>query len=221
MKKSFLAGILAVVLVAVLTAGCATNPTTTSPTATPTPSTATTAAVPQNVSQLLADATQQQNFTVVTPFTVQPSTPSGTAVYNGTVSDSNGTYVVSVKACDNAQVAQTQFTTLTDAFVSQGFPTVQQNATMWIGFNATTGRGAAVQHGSSPLMPYYCMVITGGGNGYLQSMWMTMWDHLNEYHANTYGMGPHMGAGINANLRSTMQQEMEERMGSRFAGGRM
>jgi hypothetical protein len=217
MKKSFLAGTLAVVmLAAVLAAGCTTNPTTTSPTPTPSPTATTTTAIPQNVSQLLADAVQQQNFTVVTPFSPQPSTPTGIAVWNGTVSDSNGTYVVSVRACDNSQLGQTQFATLRDVFMSQGYATVQQNATMWVGFNADTGRGAAVQHGISSLMPYYCMVITGGGTGYQQSMWMNMWDHMNEYHANGYGMGPYMGQGINTNLRSTMQQEMEEHMGDGF-----
>ncbi len=42
---------------------------------------------------------------------------------------------------------------------------------------------------------------------------MNMWGHMNEYHANGYGMGPYMGQGINTNLRSTMQQEMEEQKG--------
>jgi hypothetical protein len=134
---------------------------------------------------------QQQNFTVVTPFSLQPSTPTGIAVYNGTVSDSNGTYLVSVEACNNAQVAQTQFIALRGMFANQGYTQVQFNDTMWVGFNANTGRGAAVQYGTSALMPYYCMVVTGGGTGYLQSMWMSMWNHMNG--ANGYGMGPYMG----------------------------
>jgi hypothetical protein len=218
MKKSFLAGALALVmLAAVIAAGCA-SPTTSSPTPTPSPSVTTTAIAALNVSQFLAATMQQQNFSVKTPFSAQPSTPSGIAVYNGTVSDSNGAYLVSVRACDNAQVAQSQFTSLRDTFIRQGYATVQENATMWIGFNANTGRGAAVQHGISTLMPYYCMAITGGRTGYLQSMWTNMWNHMTQYHTNPYGygMGPYMGQGMTTAMRSHMQDEMEEHMGGGF-----
>jgi subtilisin family serine protease len=206
MKKTSLAGILAMSMLAViLAAGC------TSPTPSPSPSTT----AQQTVSQFLGATMQQQGFTVVTPFAPQPSTPAGIAVYNGSVSDSNGTYLVSVRACDNAQTGQTQFTSLRDMYMSQGYTTVQQNATMWVGFNANTGTGAAVQHGISPLMPYYCMAITGGGSGYEQGMWMHMWEHMNEYHSNPYGygMGPYMGYGMMDDTRSHMQEDMEEHMG--------
>jgi len=209
MKKTSLAGTLAMlILAAVLAAGC------TSLTPSPSP----TATAQQNVSQFLTATMQQQNFTVVTPFSAQPNTPTGVAVYNGTASDSNGTYLVSVRACNNAQITQTQFTSLRAMFMNQGYATVQENATMWIGFNANTGMGAAVQHGTSPLMPYYCMVITGGRAGYQQGMWMNMWEHMNEYHSNPYGygMGPYMGYGMMADMRSHMQSEMEEHMGSSF-----
>jgi hypothetical protein len=206
MKKSLLAGALTVfVLSTVLAAGC------TSPTPSPSPTTT----AQQNVSQFLTAAMQQQNFTVVTPFSAQPNTPTGSAVYNGTARDSNGTYLVSVRACDNAQIAQTQFTSLRAMFLSQGYTTVQENATMWVGFNANTGMGAAVQHGISPLMPYYCMAITGGRTGYQQSMWMNMWEHMNEYHSNPYGygMGPYMGYGMMSEMRTHMQSEMQQHMG--------
>ncbi|MGZ4925774.1 MAG: hypothetical protein ACXV4B_04905 [Halobacteriota archaeon] len=217
MKKSFLAGALAVVmLAAVLTAGCTTNPTTTSPTATPT-----TAGAAQSVSQYLATTMQQLNFTVATPFSLQPSVQAGIAAYNGTVSDNNGTYAVSVQACNNMSTAQAHFDSMRNMFTEQGYTTVQQNATMWSGFNASAQRGAAVEYGTSTLMPYYCMVITGGSVGqalYQQTMWQNMWDDMHRLSGNGYGMGPYMGYGMNANARSQMQQEMQEHMGSGFGG---
>ncbi|MGZ8884811.1 MAG: hypothetical protein ACXW0U_07875, partial [Halobacteriota archaeon] len=146
MKKPFLAGALAVVmLAAVLAAGC-TSPTTSSPTPTPSASTTTTttsAAANQTVIQYLATTMQQLNFTVATPFSLQPSPQAGIAVYNGTVSDKNGTYAVSVQACNNASTAQAHFNSLRTMFMGQGYATVQQNATAWSGFNANTQRGAS------------------------------------------------------------------------------
>jgi hypothetical protein len=226
MKKSFLAGTLTVVmLAAVLAAGC-TSSSTSSPTPTPSASTATTttAGAVQNVSQYLATMMQQLNFTVATPFSLQPSPQAGIAVYNGTVRDSNGTYVVSVQACDNASTAQARFDSLRNMFVGQGYTTVQQNVTAWSGFNANTQKGAAVEHGSSPLMPYYCMVITGGAAGqapYQQNMWQHMWDEMHEHMGDGGGMGPYMGQGITSDTRSHMQEEMEEHMGSGFGSGMM
>jgi len=217
MKKSFLAGSLAVVmLAAVLAAGC-TSPTTSSPTPTPSTSTATSAAADQAIAQYLATTMQQLNFTVVMPFSLQPSPQAGIAVYNGTVSDSNGTYAVSVQACNNASTAQAHFDSLRNMFMGQGYTAMQQNATAWSGFNASARRGAAVEHGSSPLMPYYCMVITGGAVGqapFQQTMWQHMWDDMHGYSGNGYGMGPYMGYGMNASTRSQMQQEMQEQMGA-------
>jgi hypothetical protein len=219
MKKSFLAGTLAVVmLVAILAAGC-TSPTTSSPTPTPSTTTATTTttAAPQNVSQYLATTMQQRNFTVVTPFSLQASPQAGIAVYNGTVSDNNGTYAVSVQASNNTQTTQAQFLSLRTMFMGQGYAAVQQNATAWSGFNANAQRGAAVEYGSSPLMPYYVMVITGGAIGqapFQQTMWQHMWDEMHEHMGNSGGMGPDMGQGMNANTRSQMQQEMQEHMGA-------
>jgi hypothetical protein len=130
MKKESLAGALALVmLAAVLAAGC-TTPTTSSPTPAPSISTTTSAAQDQAIIQYLATTMQQLNFTVTTPFSLQPSPQVGFAVYNGTVSDNNGTYAVSVQACNNASTAQARFDSMRTMFMRQGCTTVQQNATM-------------------------------------------------------------------------------------------
>jgi hypothetical protein len=219
MKKESLAGALAMVMFAtVLAAGC-TTPTTSSPTPTPSVNTTTSAAQNQAIIQYLATTMQQLNFTVATPFSLQPSPQAGIAAYNGTVSDSNGTYAVSVQACNNASTAQAHFDSMRNMFMGQGYATVQQNATMWSGFNASARRGAAVEYGNSTLMPYYCLVITGGAVGqapYQQNMWQNMWDDMHRLSGNGYGMGPYMGYGLNANTRTDMQQEMQEHMGRSF-----
>jgi hypothetical protein len=215
MKKSILAGTLAVeMLAAVLVAGCM-FPMTSSPTSTPSS---------QNVSQYLTTMMQERNFTMMTPFSFQPSPQTGTAVYNGTASDSNGTYTVSLQAWNNAQTAQAQFTSLRDTFMGQGYATVQQNATMWLSFNASAGKGAAVEYGTSPLMPNYVMVITSGASGqapFQQLMWQHMWDVMHTPGNDGSGMGPDMGQGMNATMRAGMQQEMQEHMGSDFGSGMM
>ena len=169
MKRLFLIGtLILVMLLAVLTAGCV-FPMTSSPTNTPSS---------QDVSQYLTGMMQERNFTMMTPFAVQPSAQVGGAVYNGTASDSNGTYAISVQAWNNAQAVQARFTSLRDMLMGQGYATVQQNATMWSGFNASAHTGAAVEYGTSPLMPYYVMFITGGAIGqtpFQQTMWQHMW----------------------------------------------
>jgi len=212
MKKSFLAGTLAVVmLAAVLAAGC-TFPTTSSPTSTPSS---------QNVSQYLTTMMQERNFTMMTPFSFQPRPQTGMAVYNGTASDNNGTYTVSVQAWNNTQTAQAQFGALKTMFLGQGYATVQQNATMWSGFNANTRTGAAVEYGTSPLMPYYVMVINGGAveqTPFQNTMWQHMWDVMHTPGNDGSGMGPYIGQGMNATMRAGMQQEMQEHMGSGFGG---
>ena len=127
------------------------------------------------------------------------------AVYNGTVGDNNGTYAVSVRAYNNTQTAQAQFLSLRTMFMGQGYAAVQQNATAWSGFNATARRGAAVEYGSSPLMPYYGMVLTGGAVGqapFQQAMWQHMWDDMHERLGNGGGTGPYTGYGMNAHTRS-------------------
>ncbi len=228
MKKSLLAGTLVLVtLAAVFVAGCTTNPTTTSPTATPsaasTTTTATSTATVQNVSQYLALMMQQRNFAVVRPFALQPLTQAGVAIYNGTVSDQNGTYAVSVWSFNTSTGAQAQFLSLRNMYMGRGFAVVQQNATMWSGFNASVRQGAAVEYGTSPLIPYYLMVITGGASGqapFQQAMWQHMWDVMNTYGGPGVGIGPYMGQGINTTVRAQMQQEMQEHMGSGF-GPRM
>jgi len=176
MKKTILAGTLAMVmLLTVLAAGC-TSPTTTSPT----PSAAsTTGTTTQNASQYLTQMMQQRNFTVMQPFAPQPNTQAGVAVYNGTVSDQNGTYSVSVLAANSSQLAQQQFTMYRAMYMGQGYSQMQANATVWSGFNASAQQGANVEYGTSPLIPSYVMVITGGSTGqrtYQQSMWQHMLD---------------------------------------------
>ena len=57
---------------------------------------------------------------MVAPFSLQASFQAGIAVYNGTVSDSNGTYAVSVQACNNASTAQAHFDSLRTRFMGQG-----------------------------------------------------------------------------------------------------
>ena len=211
MKKSFLAGTLSVViLAAVLAAGC-TFPTTSSPTSTPSS---------QNVSQYLTTMMQERNFTMMTPFSFQPSPQTGMAVYNGTASDNNGTYAVSVQAWNNAQTAQAQFAALKTMFMGQGYAVVQENATAWLGFNANARTGAAIEYGTSPLVPYYTMVIAGSAVGqtpFQQAMWQHMWDVVHSQNGNGGGMGVYMGVGMNATMRNAMQQEMQEHMGSGFS----
>ncbi|MGZ4923146.1 MAG: hypothetical protein ACXV5H_04145 [Halobacteriota archaeon] len=216
MKKLVLAGTLMVVmLAAVLAAGCM-IPMTSSPT--PTPSTGT-AAASQNVSQYLTNMMQQRNFTMMTPFSVQSSPQAGVVVYNGTASDQNGTYAVSVQAWNTSQAAQAQFATMRTTFMQQGYAPVQETSTMWSGFNASTGKGAAVEYGYSSLMPNYVMVITGGAIGqgtFQQPMWLHALSVMHTPAANG-GMGPYMGQGMDATTRDAMRQQMQEHMGSSFS----
>jgi hypothetical protein len=167
---------------------------------------------------------QERNFTMITPFSFQPSPQTGTAVYNGTASDNNGTYAVSVQAWNNAQTARAQFAALKTMFTGQGYAAVQENATAWLGFSASARTGAAIEYGTSPLMPNYTMVITGsavGQTSFQQTMWQHMWDFVHSQNDNGGGMGQYMGVGMNASMRNAMQQEMQEHMGSGFSPGMM
>jgi len=99
----------------------------TAPSPTPTPSASTSAAVTttaaaQNVSQYLTAMMQQRNFSTVTPFLLQPSPQSGVAAYNGTVSDANGTYAVSVWAFRSPQSARVQYLSMRIVYMGQGTP---------------------------------------------------------------------------------------------------
>lgn len=224
MKKSFLAGTIAVVMfAAVLVAGC-TSPTAPSPTPAPSASTSaavTTTTAAQNVSQYLTTMMQQRNFTVVTPFSLQSSPQSGVAVYNATVSDSNGTYAVSVWALRSPQSAQAQFLSIRNMYKGRGYAAAYQNAMAWSGFNARARAGAAVEYGTSPLISSYMMVTTGGAVGqasFRQAVWQHLWDEMHEHMGYGGGMGRFMGQGINANMRTRMPQEMEEHMGGNFGG---
>jgi hypothetical protein len=214
MKKSLLVGLLTVfVLSGVLAAGC------TSPIASPTPTSST-----QSVSQYLTTVMQERNFTMMTPFAFQPNARGGNAMYNGTASDANGTYLVSVQAWNSTQAAQGRFISMRDMYISQGYATMQQNATMWSGFNASARMGAAVEYGTSPLMPYYVMVITGGAAGqapFQQTMWQHMLDVAHTPNDDGSGMGQHMGLGMSTSMGSAMLQEMREHMGGNFSTGMM
>ncbi len=215
MNKLLLAAMLAVVMLTpVFATGCV------SPMMTPTPTPGTgTAAASQNVSQYLTNVMRERNFTMMAPFALQSSTQPGVAVYNATVRDQNGTYVVSVQAWNSTQGAQSQFLSMRTTFMGQGYAPVQQNATMWSGFNTSTRNGAAVEYGTSPLMPSYMMVITGGATGqgsFQQSMWQHMWDVVHVPNSDGSGMGFHMGQGMGATTRAGMQQQMQEHMGSGF-----
>jgi len=215
MKRLFLIGTLVLVILPVILAAGCTFPTTSSPTSTPSS---------QNVSQYLTTMMQERNFTMMTPFSFQPSPQTGMAVYNGTASDNNGTYAVSVQAWNNAQTAQAQFVALKTMFMGQGYAVVQENATAWLGFNANARTGAAIEYGTSPLVPYYTMVITGSAVGqtpFQQAMWQHMWDVVHSQNGNGGGMGVYMGVGMNATMRNAMQQEMQEHMGVGFGSGMM
>ena len=211
MKRLFLIGTLVLVILPVILAAGCTFPTTSSPTSTPSS---------QNVSQYLTTMMQERNFTMMTPFSFQPSPQTGMAVYNGTASDNNGTYAVSVQALNNAQTAQAQFAALKTMFMGQGYAVVQENATAWLGFNANARTGAAIEYGTSPLVPYYTMVITVSAVGqtpFQQAMWQHMWDVVHSQNGNGGGMGVYMGVGMNATMRNAMQQEMQEHVGSGFS----
>ncbi len=94
---------------------------------------------------------------------------------------------------------------------------------MWSGFNANTGKGAAVEYGVSPLMPNYMMSIIGNSTRqgtFLQSMWLHAWEVMHTPGAYG-GMGPYMGLGMDATTRANMQQQMQEHMGSGFGRGMM
>lgn len=218
MKKWFLAGTLAILIVAaVLTAGCTTS---TSPSPSPGTQTTTTAAA-ANVSQYLATTMQHRNFTVARTFSPLVNS-QGIALYNGTVTDRNGTYNVSVEMMNTTQDAQTRYQALVNGYMGGGYVTLKQNGSTWQGFNATSSVGAGVEYGSSPLIPNYVMVITGAAVGpqapFQQSMWSHMWDVMHE-HTSDGNMGPGMGQDLSADMLSQMQSEMREHMNSVMMGG--
>src|SRR5664280_2713759 len=117
MKRLFLIGTLSVVILPVILAAGCPLPTTSSPTSPPSS---------QSVRQYLTTMMPERNFTMMTPFSFQPSPQTGMAIYNGTVSDNNGTYTVSVQAWNNTQTALAQFGALKTMFLGQGYAVVQQ-----------------------------------------------------------------------------------------------
>ncbi len=213
-----------VMLTTVLAAGC-TSPLTSSPTPTPSEQTGSatatgtptvtvspTAAGQQTVTQYLTAIVQQQNFVVVTPFVQQQSVQPGVAIYNCTVKDQNGTYIVSVQACNDLQTAQAQFLAQQTLFINQGYVQVQQTATTWYAFNSQTQQGCEIEYGTSPLIPYYCMVTTGGSNGqttFQPVMFQHVVIQLHEKVSNGDGFGQNLGQGADSDTRAKIQQQVK------------
>jgi hypothetical protein len=223
MKKLFLPGAVALLMVvAVLTAGCATT-TTPSPTptqGTQTNATSTNATAATNVSQYLTNTMQDRNFTIVTPFSPQANPQNGFVRYSGVVSDRNGTYDVTYYALNTSQDAQARYHGFVNRYMAHGYAMMQQNSTTWSGFNSASSMGVGVEYGTSPLMPYYVMVMrshsTVPQTPVQQSMWSHMWGEMREH------MGPNLGQNLAPDKRQHMQEEMYEYMseGMPMMGGR-
>ncbi|MGB8310937.1 MAG: hypothetical protein WCE81_03615 [Halobacteriota archaeon] len=210
MKKLFLAGAVALLMVAaVLTAGCAT---TTTPSPTPTHGTQTTAISTNattgvtNVSQYLTTTMQDRNFTIVTSFSPQPNPRNGFVRYSGVVSDRNGTYNVTYYAFNTPQAAQTRYHGFVNGYMTRGYAMMQQNSTTWSGFNSASSMGVGVEYGTSPLMPYYVMVMrsysTAPQTPMQQSMWSHMWGEIREH------MGPNLGQNLAPDMRQHMHGDV-------------
>ncbi len=215
MKRLLLAGAAVFLMVAaVLIAGCTTTTTnnTTSPTTTQgtQQTTATTGAT--NVGQYLTATMQNRGFTIVTPFSRQATMQNGAVPYSGVVSDSNGTYNVAYEVMNTPQDTQVRYQEVVNGYVAQGYTMTQQNSTAWSGFNSASSMGAGVSYGTSPLMPYYVMTMTGHSTSPQRPLQQSMWSHM-------WGemwyccMGPYMGYNISPDMREHMQQEMNEHMG--------
>ena len=210
MKKLFLAGAVALLMVAaVLTAGCAT---TTTPSPTPTHGTQTTAISTNattgvtNVSQYLTTTMQDRNFTIVTSFSPRPNPRNGFVRYSGVVSDRNGTYNVTYYAFNTPQAAQTRYHGFVNGYMTRGYAMMQQNSTTWSGFNSASSMGVGVEYGTSPLMPYYVMVMrsysTAPQTPMQQSMWSHMWGEIREH------MGPNLGQNLAPDMRQHMHGDV-------------
>jgi len=223
MKKLFLAGAVSLLMVvAVLTAGCAT---TTTPSPTPTQGTQATTTSTNvtgvtNVSQYLTTTMQDRNFTIVTPFSPQTNPQNGFVRYSGLVSDRNGTYDVTYYTFNTPQAAQARYHEFVNRYLTRGYTIMQQNSTAWSGFNSASSMGVGVEYGTSPLMPYYVMVMrsysTAPQTPIQQSMWSHMWGEMREH------MGPNLGQNLAPDMRQHMHEEMYEHMseGMPMMGGR-
>jgi len=218
MKKLLLAGAaVCLMVVAVLIAGCTTtttnNTTSTGPTQGTQPTTAITGAT--NVSQYLTVTMQNRGFAIVTPFSRQATMQNGAVPYSGVVSDSNGTYNVTYEVMNTSQAAQARYQEVANGYVASGYTMTQQNSTAWSGFDSASSMGAGVSYGTSPLMPYYVMTMTGYSKSpqvpFQPGMWSHMWGEM-WYCC----MGPYMGYNISPDMRQHMQEEMNEHMGENF-----
>ncbi len=219
MKKLLLAGATVFLIVMiVLIAGCATTTTnnTTSPSQGTQPTTVITE--PTNVSQYLTVTMQNMGFTIVMPFSRQATMQNGAVPYSGVVSDSNGTYNVTYEVFNTPQAAQARYQELVNGYMARGYTMMQQNSTVWSGFNSASSMGAGVSYGTSPLMPYYVMTMTGYSKSpqapFQPSMWSHMWGEM-WYCC----MGPYMGQNLTPAMRQHMREEMYEHMGGMPYGG--
>jgi hypothetical protein len=221
MKKLLLAGTaVCLMVVAVLIAGCTTtttnNTTTTSPTQGTQPTTVITGAT--NVSQYLTVTMQNGGFAIVMPFSRQATMQNGAVPYSGVVSDANGTYNLTYEVFTTPQAAQARYQELVNGYVTHGYTTMQQNSTVWSGFNSASSMGAGVSYGTSPLMPYYVGIMVGYSKNPQAPFQPSAWSH-------TWGgmwyccMGPYMGYNISPEMREHMQEEMREHMDGTPYGG--
>jgi hypothetical protein len=222
MKKLLLAGAtVCMIVIAVLIAGCATTTTNNTATTTPTQGTQATTATTgaTNVSQYLTAIMQGRGLTIVTPFSRQATMQNGAVPYSGIVSDSNGTYNVTYEVMNTLQTAQTRYQEVVNGYVAHGYTMMQQNSTAWSGFNSASSMGAGVLFGSSPLMPYYVMVVTGYSKSPQVPLQPNMWSHMwgEMWHCCT---GQHMGQNLTPAKRHHMREEMFEHMGGMPYGWR-
>ena len=203
MKKLLLAGAAVyLMVVVVLIAGCTTT-TTNNTTMTTTGET--------NVSQYLTTTMQDRGFTIVTPFSRQATMQNGAVPYGGIVSNANGTYNVTYEVFNTTQDAQARYQEVVNGYVANRYTMMQQNSTAWSGFNPASSMGAGVSYGTSPLMPYYVMTMTGYSRSpqvpLQPGMWSHMWREMYEH------MSPYLGQNLTYTMWQHMREEMYEHMG--------
>ena len=220
-KKLSLAGAAVFLMVVViLIAGCATtttnNTTTTGPTQGTQLTTATAGAT--NVSQYLTATMQDRGYAIVTPFSRQATMQNGAVPYSGIVSDSNGTYNVTYEVMNTPQDTQARYQEVVNGYMARGYTMMQQNSTAWSGFNSASSMGTGVSYGTSPLMPYYVMTMTGYSRSPQMPLQPGMWSHMwgEMWYCCT---GPYMGQNLTPDMRQHMQEEMYEHMGGTPYGG--
>jgi hypothetical protein len=155
---------------------------------------------------------QDRGFTIVTSFSRQATTQNGAVLYSGIVSDTNGTYNVTYEVFNTTQAAQARYQEAVNGYMTQGYMMMQQYSTAWSGFNPASSMGAGVSYGTSPLMPYYVMIMTGYSRSpqvpLQPGMWSHMWSEMSEH------MSPYLGQNLTRTMWQHMREEMYEHMGS-------